>query len=103
MTAERKNEIGRARCPVCRSDRAHLRVSAKELAYTTCNACNSQCFARSEISDTHLRGALIGGKAVPPVEVEPQRVEPLPTTAAVVVQKPAAKAPAAGLGWGVYA
>lgn len=53
MAAER--EIGRASCPVCASDRARLRVSAKGLAYVVCNACQCQVFSRSDRSDELLR------------------------------------------------
>ena len=53
--APRENEIGRARCPVCKSTKARLRVNAKQLAYIVCDACNCQIFARSERSDEHLR------------------------------------------------
>lgn len=47
--------IGAARCPLCGSKKASLGVSAKGLAYLTCNACNSQTFARSDRSDEALR------------------------------------------------
>lgn len=90
--AVRENEIGRCRCPVCASDRARLRVSAKQLAYVTCNACNAQVFSRSERSDDLLRSMLVG-EAAP---------EAAPTAPAAPVMAPAPTAePAPGSpGWG---
>lgn len=52
----REKDIGRCRCPVCRSTSARLGLSGKGLTYVTCNACNVQIFARSERSDELLRG-----------------------------------------------
>jgi hypothetical protein len=70
VTAPKENEIGRCRCPVCESDKASLRVSAKQLAYVTCNTCNTQIFARSDRSDSMLRGRLVKAEAAPVVEPE---------------------------------
>jgi hypothetical protein len=84
MTA-RENEIGRAQCPVCRSPRARLRVSAKGLAYLVCDACNAQVFARSDRSDELLR-AMHKPEPVP---------ESAPAAAPQQAQQPARP------GWGV--
>lgn len=51
--------IGRCRCPVCASDKASLRLSAKQLAYVHCNACHFQGFSRSDHSDAKLRALLL--------------------------------------------
>lgn len=61
--AARDNEIGRCRCPVCQSTSAHLRVSAKQLAYVVCNSCNVQILARSDRSDEKLRDFLINDRS----------------------------------------
>lgn len=53
--AANERRIGAARCPLCGSKKASLGVSAKGLAYLTCNSCNSQTFARSDRSDEALR------------------------------------------------
>lgn len=47
--------IGQCRCPVCSSKKASLRLSAKQLSYIVCNACNMQAFARSDASDAAMR------------------------------------------------
>lgn len=84
---ERSNEIGRCRCPVCGSPKASVRVSAKQLAYIVCDACNVQAFARSDRSDELIRS----------------RLEVAATAAAAPAAAPTpAPAPAAGLGWGVF-
>ena len=78
MSAARDNEIGRCRCPVCSSDRARLRVSAKQLAYITCDSCNLQAFARSDRSDEKLRALLIGEPEKLPAEplASDQKLQP---------------------------
>lgn len=47
--------IGKGSCPCCGSQSAIFKVSSKQLAYVTCNACNFQGFARSDRSDEKLR------------------------------------------------
>jgi hypothetical protein len=98
MTAVRENEIGRARCPICSTDRARLRVSAKSLAYITCDSCNAQVFARSDRSDEKLR-ALHVKEAAPAVSAVIEQAAPAPAAPA----KPATVEPKRGLGWGVFA
>lgn len=93
MAAERENEIGRCRCPVCSSTQARLRVSARQLAYVTCNACNSQTFGRSERSDELLRALHIKDAAPEPAPA--QDVPPAAPT-------PPAPAPAPAFSWGIF-
>lgn len=48
--------IGVGRCPIgCGSTKARYTLSAKSLTVGTCNACNTQVFARSDRSDELLR------------------------------------------------
>lgn len=82
MAADR--DIGRCKCPVCQSDRAHLRVSSKGLAYVVCNSCQAQVFARSDRSDELLRAMHrpepdpIGDPAPTPAPA-PEPAPPAPT------------------------
>lgn len=99
MTEARANEIGRARCPTCDSNKASLRVSAKQLAYITCNTCNCQVFSRSDRSDELLRKRLEAEAAPEPA------APPSPTHAPTPHPAPAPKpspAPAADA-WGYLA
>lgn len=96
MTAIRENEIGRARCPICSTDRARLRVSAKSLAYINCDSCNAQVFARSDRSDEKLRSMHIK-------EAAPAVPEASPRPAPAAPAKPADDNAKRGLGWGVFA
>lgn len=82
--------IGRARCPLCSSDRARLTLAKSELPVLTCNGCNLQVFARSTNSDARMR-ALVIEPAASPAAPEPQ---PAPAT----VPTPP---PPAGMAWGV--
>lgn len=82
MTA--REQIGRCKCPVCGSTRASLRLSAKQLSYLTCNACNFQGFARSDASDEKLR-ALLVAEPTPAAEPAPETAptpEPVRTNVA---------------------
>lgn len=75
--AVRENEIGAARCPLCASGKASLRLSARGLVYLTCNACNCQIFARSERSDERLRDLRLASPAdLPPIEPPPAPIAP---------------------------
>jgi len=91
VAAVRENEIGRCRCPVCASDRARLRVSAKQLAYVTCDTCNAQIFARSDRSDEKLRSMLVAEAAPAAPEAAPAAA-PAPVAAAVPARAPEASA-----------
>ena len=106
MSGARENEIGRCTCPVCKSTRARLRVSAKQLAYVTCDSCNAQVFSRSDRSDDALRALHIKDEPVPaqagpasPPPVEPAAINKAPTKAP---NEPEAerRRDATGLGWG---
>lgn len=103
MAAARENEIGRCTCPVCASDKARLRVSAKQLPYVVCDACHVQVFARSDVSDRLLRDRLIAEPVAKPEPVpEPVKAgeqEPAQQPIAVPQIKP--QAPAKSLGWGI--
>ena len=88
--------IGRCTCPVCRSDKASLRLSAKQLAYVHCNTCHFQGFSRSDASDTKLRALLI-----PDTKPEPEAAAPAAPAAPIVVPLVATKAPAKASSWGV--
>lgn len=73
--------IGACRCPVCGSTKASLRLSAKQLSYVHCNTCHCQCFSRSDVSDTKMRGLLIAEEAKPELEVKPAAPIAAPTPA----------------------
>ena len=97
-------ELGRCRCPVCRNDKARLRVSeGKQLAYIHCNACNVQVFARSDRSDELLRGMHIAEAAAAAPSPAPSPVvvpsvaeeKPTPTPAPPAADKQRA-------GWGIF-
>lgn len=79
--------IGLYRCPCCGSEKARVTVSKAGLAVVTCNRCHCQMFARSEVSDDHIRQRILpltthnlplpgvghgdgeGGRARVPVEI----------------------------------
>jgi len=79
--------IGRCHCPVCKSVKGSLRLSAKGLTYVHCNTCHVQVFARSSYSDEKLRELLIEREGAAPVAPEATPSNPEPITQA--------KAPAA--------
>lgn len=95
--------IGAGRCPIgCGSEKARYTLSAKKLAVGTCNACNTQVFARSDRSDEILRRN-IKTEAAPPADPAPApapAVLPPPTDPA---PPPAPAKPARKFGWGVLA
>lgn len=96
--AASEREIGRCTCPVCKSDRARLRVSAKQLAYVVCNTCNAQVFGRSDRSDEALRALHIKEAPETPQQPEPAKQEP--AQAAPVVQAQAVVKKSA-MSWGI--
>lgn len=69
--------IGRGRCPACGSDGARLAVSAKnKLAYLMCpvprqGGCGLQVFARSDVSDSHVRSWHVPEAPAPAPEPAP--------------------------------
>lgn len=92
--------IGHGVCPVCSNTKARFTVSKKSLACMTCNACNSQIFARSDSSDEKLRSFIrpaAAPAAAPVVEPPAPKAEPAPA-ATTPTEKPKPK-PAAP-GWG---
>lgn len=99
MPHERR--IAGCTCPICSSRKAEIRLSAKQLAYLICNACNFQGFARSEQSDKLLReraipeGDTTTGPAPTPA---PAAATPAPVPAPRQAPPPAPK-PAA---WGAF-
>lgn len=74
--------IGSAKCPLCPSAKASVRLNKKQLAYLVCNSCNMQLFTRSDRSDEALRALVVRTDALPaaPVAAEP---EPAPIPPAV--------------------
>lgn len=90
MAAE---QIGKARCPLCASEKATLSLSKKGLACLTCMGCSCQIFARSERSDEKLRALAIGAK---PPEAPPA---PASKPAAKKVEAPPSDARAVADAW----
>lgn len=106
----RPNDIGQCRCPLCGSTSARLSVSAKQLAYVTCNGCQAQIFARSDRSDALLRALHIKGDE-PPADPAPAPAPAKPAPAPKPVpepkptpqpEPPKAEPKSAGLGWGIF-
>lgn len=101
----RPNDIGQCRCPLCGSTSARLSVSAKQLAYVTCNGCQAQIFGRSDRSDGLLRALHIKGDEPPadpapaPAPAPKPAPEPKP---APQPEPPKAEPKSAGLGWGIF-
>jgi len=106
--------LGLGACPVCANPKAVFKVSAKQLAYCTCNACNTQIFSRSDVGDMALRGFLHAGKPAPaapaaePVKTPAPAPAPAPAAAAAVVPEQRAPEPVktetkkpAAPGWGI--
>lgn len=109
MAATRENEIGRCSCPVCKSTRARLRVSTKQLAYVTCDTCNAQVFARSDRSDEALRALHINDEQAPAQETakqpakqpEPVQQDKAPAATPVPAQAAAPVIQKTGMSWGI--
>lgn len=96
--AASEREIGRCTCPVCKSDRARLRVSAKQLAYVVCNTCNAQVFGRSDRSDEALRALHI--KEAPETPQQPEQAKPVQAQV-VPVEQAIAIAKKSAMSWGI--
>ena len=84
------DRIGRGRCPLCKSAKAFVSVSKRQLALITCNSCHSQTFARSDASDGIIRAEFLintPDAANEPITapVSPAATEPAPT----ILQGPA--------------
>jgi len=90
--------IGRCRCPLCGSDKARLSLAKSQLAVMTCNGCNCQLFARSDISDGKLRQLLATEPATPPAPPPPGPEPAKPATPPAPPPPPPAAAP----GWGLF-
>ncbi len=97
--AARANALGRGRCPLCDNRRASLTFSVKNLACLTCNACNTQVFARSDRSDELLRGLILPAEPVPAPIPAPEPA-PAPEPTPEPANAPAAHAPA--IPWGFF-
>lgn len=98
MTADRI-EVGKCRCPLCRNEKAAVRVNVKQLAYIMCNACNTQIQARSERSDELIRALVLAAPAKEPAPAPEPKPAPVPVRTETA--QPAAPAPASGMTWGV--
>ena len=97
--AARANALGRGRCPLCDNRRASLSFSVKNLACLTCNACNTQVFARSDRSDDLLRALILPPEVeATPIPAAIPAPAPIPTPAPVKAQP----APAPALPWGFF-
>lgn len=95
MPHERR--IAGCTCPICGSRKAEIRLSAKQLAYLLCNACNFQGFARSEQSDRLMRERAL------PDEADAEGLDDKPAPAAAPAPaKVQPAAPARGQGWGAF-
>lgn len=98
----RPNDIGQCRCPLCGSTSARLSVSAKQLAYVTCNGCQAQIFGRSDRSDGLLRALHIKGDDQAPAKTAPA-AKPAPETKPDPQPEPPKPEPkSAGMGWGIF-
>lgn len=93
--------LGLGACPVCANPKAVFKVSTKQLAYCTCNACNTQIFSRSDVGDMALRGFVHAKQtaAAEPAPVAVEKPEAAPIVAPQKTEKPKPK-PAAP-GWGI--
>lgn len=104
MAAEK---IGRCTCPLCRSDKARLTLSKKQLPVLTCDGCNIQLFTRSDRSDALVRALLIAepepAQDPAPAPAEPPKPAPAPAPAADPQPTHAAAAkPAPAWGFGSW-
>lgn len=71
--------IGKGACPCCGSYTAVFKVSSKQLAYVTCNACNFQGFARSDRSDEKLRERIAKPAPIAKDDIKTVAPEPIET------------------------
>lgn len=103
-----RNDIGHCRCPLCGSTSARLSVSAKQLAYVTCNGCQAQIFARSDRSDAILRATHVTqadplpAPAPAPTPATTPKPAPAVKPAPAPQPEPPAPPPKAGMGWGIF-
>lgn len=90
--------LGLGVCPVCTNPKAVFKVSTKQLAYCTCNACNTQIFSRSDVGDMALRGFVHAKQpaAAEPAPAADAKPEPTQIVAPEKTEKPKPAAP----GWG---
>jgi hypothetical protein len=89
--------IGVGRCPIgCGSTKARYTLSRKQLAVGTCNACNTQVFARSDRSDEVLRANIIKADPAP---ADPPAADPAPSLPADPPADPPKKK---SIGWGMF-
>lgn len=79
--------IGPARCPLC-GGKARLGLAKTLLPVLTCNGCNIQLFARSDRSDTLLRGNLLAPETAATTEPEKPPARPAPASAPSVATTP---------------
>jgi hypothetical protein len=86
MAASDKH-IGKARCPLCGSDKATVGLSAKGWPYLIAPCCKAQVFARGHESDAIIRALLIESKPAAPAST------PAPKPAAVEARPVEATAP----------
>lgn len=80
--------IGHIDCNVCGSGRAHVRIAKTQLAYVVCARCNSQTFARSDLSDTLIRSRMRQVPEKVPEKVPELVPEVVPEVAPGKVQAP---------------
>lgn len=97
MGAPARDVLGQCSCPVCSSDRASARLSAKGLAYVVCDACNSQVFARSGKSDQLLRDRIKAQSK--PADPAPN---PVPAADPTPAPQPAPPEPARKSSWSIF-
>lgn len=98
-TAARDNEIGRCRCPVCNSQAARLRISARHLAYITCDGCHTQAFARGDQADALMRGMHLPEQATAPKPPPDKHLQaPVAAAAAAAAHPAPARRPSWGFG-----
>lgn len=85
--------IGMARCPLC-GGRARLGLAKNQLPVMTMNCCNAQLFARSDRSDSLLRGMLLPADDTPePKKPAPAPLAAVPTTVQAPTVTPVRPAP----------
>lgn len=97
--------IGQARCwnPRCGSDKARVTLAKSGLPVMTCNRCNSQLFARSDLSDDGIRALLVTPAGNDQADETPAAA-PTPSPAPAPAGAPAAPAAAPAtrpMRWGV--
>ena len=76
-----------------------MRVSAKNLTYVVCDACNAQVFARSDRSDEKLRAMLLAADAAPAAPAPQPTAKAAVSEAVTEAVKPAEKPAWGALSW----